>query len=180
MVYIFLATGFEEAEALIPADLLRRAGLDVALVGVTGAQITGGHDITVTADCTLSQVDIRNAQLLMLPGGGVGVANLAANPDVESLIQQGAEENILLAAICAAPSLLAKYGVLGKKQAVCYPGWESKLGDATHCKGTKVVVDGNVITAQAAGASFDFALTLIEVLLGTDKMAEVRDGIYYC
>lgn len=178
MVYILLAPGFEEMEALVPADLMRRAGLDVALVSPDGELVPGGHNIAVRADMALSEVSIDDMQLLMLPGGGVGVANLGNDSRVEALVRQAAASGKKLAAICAAPSLLSKWGLLEGRQAVCYPTWADKITDATFLPGEKLAQDGDIITGQAAGASFEFGLKLIEVLAGADTAERVRKEIY--
>ena len=178
MVYILLAPGFEEAEALVPADLLRRAGVEVALVGTAGELVPGGQGITVKADLELDQVDLSTAEMLVLPGGGVGVANLGNDPKVEALVKEAARRGIWLAAICAAPSLLAKWDLLEGRNAVCYPTWTDRLPGAV-LTDAPVVVDGPFITARAAGASFDFGLKLAEVLTTAEKSQEVRHGVYY-
>lgn len=177
MVYILLAPGFEEMEALVPADLLRRAGLDVALVSLEGEYVPGGHNIIVKADMELSQVSLEDMELLMLPGGGVGVANLGSDVRVEELVKEAADSGKKLSAICAAPSLLSKWGLLAGKQAVCYPTWSDKIADANFLPGEKLAVDGDVITGQAAGASFEFGLKLIEVLRGVETADRVRREI---
>jgi len=165
-------------EALVPADLLRRAGLDVALVSTAGEFVPGGHNIAVKADLALSQVDLNDLELLILPGGGVGVADLGKDPGVEALVRQAAASGKKLAAICAAPSLLSKWGLLEGRQAVCYPTWADKIADATFLPGEKLAQDGDIITGQAAGASFEFGLKLIEVLAGADTAERVRKEIY--
>lgn len=180
MVYILLATGFEEAEALVPADLLRRAGVETALVALEGDYVAGGHDIAVKADLTLDQVDLDQADLVMLPGGGLGYRNLGASSKVEALVKETVARDIPLAAICAAPTLLGGWGLLEGKQAVCYPGMEAGLSGAQVCKESGVAVDGKIITGRAAGSAFDFGLKLVELLAGPEKAEEVRHGIYYC
>lgn len=177
MVYILLAPGFEEMEALVPADLLRRAGVEVALVSLDGELVPGGHNIAVKADCTLSEVKLEGMEAVMLPGGGVGVANLGSDPRVEELVRQAAQRGKVLAAICAAPSLLSKWGLLAGKQAVCYPTWRDKIADARYLPEEKLAVDGSTVTGQAAGASFEFGLKLIEVLRGADTADRVRKEI---
>ena len=127
MVYILLAEGFEESEALIPADLMRRAGLEVRLVGLDALQVTGGHGITVTADVTLDQVDTDQMQLLMLPGGLGGVESILMNLFALGLIQRAWDQGCYLAAICAAPTILAHLGIVDRRKAVCYPGMELSL-----------------------------------------------------
>ena len=114
----------------------------------------------------------------MLPGGGVGVANLGAAPEVEELVRQAAEQDKLVCAICAAPSLLSKWGLLAGKKAVCYPSWKDKIADACYLPGEKLAEEGKTVTGQAAGASFEFGLKLIEALRGADTTRRVREEIY--
>ena len=179
MVYILLAPGFEEMEALVPADLLRRAGLEVALTTVGPALVPGGHNITVQADLTLDQITLKAGDMVVLPGGGAGVENLAACPGVETLVRRAAaDELVWLAAICAAPTLLAQWGLLHGKRAVCYPGLEPRLGDAQP-QDFSVVEAGTIITGRAAGSAFDFGLKLVSVLSNTEKSEEIRHGICY-
>lgn len=180
MVYILLAPGFEEMEALVPADLLRRAGLEVALTTVGPALVPGGHNITVQADLTLDQVTLKAGDMVVLPGGGIGVENLAACPGVETLVRRAAaDELVWLAAICAAPTLLARWGLLTDKKAVCYPGMEDQLTGAIPQQGVSLVQDGKVITAQGPGAAFDFGFYLVKTLAGAAREQEVRHGTYY-
>ena len=129
-------------EALVPADLLRRAGLEVALTTVGPALVPGGHNITVQADLTLDQVTLKAGDMVVLPGGGTGVENLAACPGVETLVRRAAaDELVWLAAICAAPTLLARWGLLTDKKAVCYPGMEDQLTGAIPQQGVSLVQD---------------------------------------
>lgn len=178
MVYILLAPGFEEAEALVPADLLRRAGLETKLIGLTAAPVPGGQGMQVVPDGTLDQVDLDRADMIVLPGGSLGVKNLGAEPAVEALVRQAAQRGIWVAAICAAPTLLAQWGLLHGKRAVCYPGLEPRLGDAQP-QDFSVVEAGTIITGRAAGSAFDFGLKLVSVLSNTEKSEEVRHGICY-
>ena len=178
MVCILLAPGFEEMEALVPADLLRRAGLNVALVSLEGEFVPGGHNIAVKADMELNQVSVDNVEMIMLPGGGVGVANLGNDPRVEELVKKTVASGKKLSAICAAPSLLSKWGLLEGKKAVCYPSWRDKIADADFQSGEKLAEDGDIVTGQAAGASFEFGLKLIEVLAGGETARRVREEIY--
>ena len=177
MVYILLAPGFEEMEALAPADLLRRAGLDVALVSLEGDFVPGGHNIIVKADMELSQVRLEDMQMLMLPGGGVGVTNLGNDERVENLVKQAHEQGKTLCAICAAPSLLSKWGLLEGKKAVCYPTWSDRIPDAHYLPGEKLAQDGSIVTGQAAGTSFEFGLKLIEILSGSETADRIRKEI---
>lgn len=178
MVYILLAPGFEEAEALVPADLLRRAGLETKLIGLTAAPVPGGQGMQVVPDGTLDQVDLDRADMIVLPGGSLGVKNLGAEPAVEALVRQAAQRGIWVAAICAAPTLLAQWDLLHGKRAVCYPGLEPRLGDALP-QDFSVVEAGTIITGRAAGSAFDFGLKLVSVLSNSEKSEEVRHGICY-
>ena len=179
MVYILLAPGFEDAEALVPADLLRRAGLDTALTALVGEYVESGHGITVKADMTLDGVKLESGDMLMLPGGAAGYRNLGASSTVEALVKEAGQRNIWLAAICAAPTLLGRWGLLEGKQAVCYPGMEKKLTGAVVPEEVPVVRDGNIITSRGAGTSFDFGLELVRVLAGDEKAEEVRSSVCY-
>lgn len=179
MVYILLAPGFEEAEALVPADLLRRANIETALVTVTGKPVPGSHGITVTADIALEDVDLSKADMVVLPGGGPGYKNLGREPRVERLVKEAAEKGLWVAAICAAPTLLGKWGLLTGKDAVCYPGMEEGLTGAQARMDQRFVTDGKIITGRAAGSAFDFGLALVEALAGRDEAGKVRHDICY-
>ena len=179
MVYILLAPGFEEAEALVPADLLRRAGIETALVSLEGDSVTGSHQITVKADLELSQVELERTEMVVLPGGGRGVENLGKSPAVADLVRNAAKRNIPLAAICAAPTLLAHWGLLNGKKAVCFPGMEDQMKGTLLRPEAKVVEDGDRITGRAAGSAFDFGLALVRYLAGEDKADEVRRAVHY-
>ena len=179
MVYILLAPGFEEAEALVPADMLRRAEIETALVSTAGETVAGSHGIGVKADMLLDQVDLAGADMIVLPGGGAGYQNLGEEPRVERLVREAAGRGIWVAAICAAPTLLGRWGLLAGKAAVCYPGMEEGLNGAQPQMARGVVVDGKVITGRAAGSAFDFGLTLVEVLVDHATSEKVRASIYY-
>ncbi|USF26198.1 Protein/nucleic acid deglycase 3 [Firmicutes bacterium ASF500] len=179
MVYVLLAPGFEEAEALVPVDLLRRAEIETKTVTITGMPVPGSHGVTVTADLTLDQADLSQADMVVLPGGGLGYQNLGKEPRVEALVREAAGKGVWVAAICAAPTLLGRWGLLNGKQAVCYPGMEEGLAGAQSRPDSGVVVDGKIITGRAAGSAFDFGLALVEALAGRERSDEVRRGIYY-
>lgn len=178
MVYILLAPGFEEAEALVPADLLRRANIETALVSLDGAPVPGSHGITVAADVTLDKLDRSKADMVVLPGGP-GHKKLGEDSRVERLVRETADQGRWVAAICAAPTLLGGWGLLKGKDAVCYPGMESGLASARTKMDQSVVVDGKIITGRAAGSAFDFGLTLVEVLAGKEAADKIRGGIHY-
>ncbi len=181
MVYLFLADGFEEIEALTPADLLRRAGVAVTTVGVTGKTVTGSHEISVTADVTAGGAEAMLAQgivpsMVILPGGMPGAQNLNESPTVQRFIDAALDADGYLAAICAAPMILGERGLLRGKRAVCYPGFETYLQGAT-VENVPCIRDGNIITARAMGAASAFALALIAALCGEDKAEEIRKGV---
>ena len=179
MVYILLAPGFEEAEALVPVDMLRRANIETATVSITGEPVPGSHGITVTADIALEDVDLSKVDMVVLPGGGLGYKNLGREPQVERLVKEAAEKGLWVAAICAAPTLLGKWGLLTGKDAVCYPGMEEGLTGAQARMDQRFVTDGKIITGRAAGSAFDFGLALVEALAGRDEAGKVRHDIYY-
>lgn len=180
MVYILLAQGFEEMEALVPADLLRRAGVQTALVGLDAPVITGGHGIAVSTDLLLEQVNLESSDMLVLPGGMGGVTNMRSSSAAMSAIRTACEQGCWLAAICAAPTLLGELGILDGRSAVCYPGMEEQLGRADAKPDHHVVVDGRVITSRAAGSAFEFGFTLVQLLTNPTKAEEIRNGIHYC
>lgn len=174
MVYILLADGFEEAEALVPADLLRRAGAEVKLVGVTGQAVTGAHGISVNSDISLDQVEQNGMEMLVIPGGLPGVTNVAASAKAMELVKAAAAAECCLAAICAAPAIvLGPVGILKGRKATCYPSMEDGMTGAQAQVGQSVVVDGDIITGEGPGAAFDFGLKLVEVLKGTETMQRV-------
>ena len=179
MVAILLGTGFEESEAVVPADLLRRAGVEVRLVGLDSLQVVSSHNITITADMTLDQLDRDEVELLMLPGGLGGVDAIRSNQRALALIQYCYDQGRWLTAICAAPTLLASMGLLDRRKAVCYPGMEDEMGSAVVQKGAQVVTDGRIITGEAAGSAFEFGLRLVEAACGREAMERVRNAVHF-
>ena len=181
MVYILLAPGFEEAEALVPTDVLRRAGAEVSLVGLYDKLVSGSHGITVSADLMAEDVSLSAGDMVMIPGGP-GYTRVEESQAALRLVGQAAEdESMWLAAICAAPTILARMGLLEGKQAVCYPGMEDALREngCTPCMDCSVVRHGRIITGRAPGSAFDFALALTEVLAGTDMVSRLREDMHY-
>ncbi len=180
MVYVFLADGFEEIEALCPVDLLRRAGAEVKTVGVTGSEVTGSHGITVKADISLAdaekELDKDSLELVVLPGGMPGSTNLDASETVHKFIDVATECDAYIAAICAAPMILGKKGLLKGKSATCYPGFEEYLIEATYYDAA-VVVDGKYITSNGMGSALDFGLQLVELLKGETAAEELADAV---
>lgn len=205
MIYLFLAPGFEEVEALAPLDLLRRAGLKVTTVAVREAEtnrlvdslrrigvsacnlwdeaptVTGAHGITVTADLTESGFAARFAnggfapEAVILPGGMPGTANLDASSTVETALALAAERGAYLCAICAAPLVLGKRGYLRGKRATCFPGFEEYLEGAT--VGGKVIRDGKIITVAGMGVAQEFGLEIVSALVSPEKAGEIREAI---
>lgn len=174
MVVVFLAQGFEEIEALTTVDILRRAGLEVVMIGIDGLSVTGSHGITVRADST-ALPPINQIQAVVLPGGLPGTTHLDASPLVDTCLQQ-VNSDCLLCAICAAPSVLGKRGLLSGKRATCYPGYESQLHGALTA-GNAVEMDDNCITAKGAGVAVDFALAMITQLISPEKAKEIGDAM---
>jgi 4-methyl-5(b-hydroxyethyl)-thiazole monophosphate biosynthesis len=177
MIYVFLADGFEEIEALAPVDLLRRAGKQVKIAGVGKKEIKSSRDIRVISDIEASEIELNSElEMLVLPGGMPGTANLEACEKVLDAVKYCAENDIFIAAICAAPSILGKLGLLKGKRATCYPGFEKHL-DGAVLSDEYVVTDGKIITAKGAGVSVDFSLKLVEVLCGTGEAEKMRKGL---
>ena len=175
MVYVFLADGFEEIEAIATIDLLRRAGIEVCTVSVSeNACVNGAHGVTVKSDCLFAAKDFADAEMLVLPGGMPGTKNLDEHAGLCALLKQFNAEGKRLAAICAAPSILGRLGILDGKQATCYPGFEPLLGDSF--VGGVVVESKNVITAKGPGVATDFALAIISELKGEAVATEVADA----
>ncbi len=200
MIYLLLAPGFEEVEALAPLDLLRRAGLSVATVAittpagipVTERAVTGSHRITVSAD--MSEADLirhmsaagDNAAAMpitavILPGGMPGASHLDASPVVDTLLSMAAEQGAILSAICAAPMILGKRGYLSGRRATCFPGFEETLQGAT--VGGKVIRDGGdgdtytTVTAAGMGVAMEFGYELVSLLASPEKAGEIRSAI---
>lgn len=170
-VLVLLADGFEEIEAITVIDVLRRAGIEVESVGLGGAWVTGSHNIKVMADKRISEVDVEKYDGIVLPGGSEGVKNLLKSSKVKEFLEKANEKEKLIAAICAAPLILARYHLLDKKRATIYPGMEKEL---PYPREEKVVVDGNIITSQAPGTAMEFALSIVEKLLGKGKVLELK------
>lgn len=179
MVYVLLGEGFEESEAIVPADLLRRAGVEVRLAGLAGKKVTSSHGICVECDCTVAEVDEEALEMLVLPGGLGGVDAMLGSERTLGLIQRAGDRGAYIAAICAAPTVLAHLGMVDRRKAVCYPGMEDQMLSAVVQRGQEVVEDGHLITAEAAGSSFAFGLKLVEVLAGKEQAETVRQGVHY-
>ena len=167
---MFLAEGFEEVEALAPLDLIRRAGLSIKTVGVGSKVVIGSHGIPVTADMTEEKFSDNAPDMVILPGGMPGTKNLDASATVHKAIADAVKNDAYVCAICSAPMILGKLGLLRGKNAVCYPGFEEYLDGAT-IPDKKVVRDGKVITAKGMGVAVEFGLAIVSELCG-EKVAE--------
>lgn len=179
MIYMFLADGFEEVEALCPLDILRRAGLEVTTVGVGGKDlIQGSHGITVHADIPDVMYRDSSPDMIILPGGMPGSTNLDASKAVDAALRAGAKNGAFLCAICAAPLVLGKRGLLKRKNAVCYPGFEQYLDGANISENETVVRDGKIITAKGMGAAFEFGLELVKALKDDDTADRIKASVY--
>lgn len=179
MVYVLLGEGFEESEAIVPVDLLRRAEVEVSLVALKGKTVKSSHGIQVEADCQLKDVDEGKLEMIVIPGGLGGVAAIMGNQSALGLVQRAGDRGAYVCAICAGPTVLAHLGIADRRRAVCYPGMEEEMGSAVVKKGERVVCDGHMITAEAAGSSFEFGLKLVEALKGKDVAHKVKQAVHY-
>ena len=178
-VSIFLAEGFEEVEALTPADLLMRAGVEVTLVSIGDKlEVAGSHGITFVADKLFSGMDFSDMDLLLLPGGMPGTLHLKEYEPLLELLKDFNGQGKMIAAICAAPTVLGKIGLLNGKKATCYPGCEDGLTGAETLT-DRVVVDGNITTSRGVGTAISFGLSLIAQLYDQKKSDEIREEIVY-
>ena len=179
MIYMFLADGFEEVEALCPLDILRRAGLEVTTVGVGGKDtITGAHGITVHADIPDVMYRDSSPDMIILPGGMPGSANLDESKTVDAALRAAIRHEAYVAAICAAPFVLGKRGYLEGKRAVCYPGFEEHLAGALLDTQNAVVRDGNIVTAKGMGVALDFGLELVRCLKDDGTAEKIKASVF--
>lgn len=177
MVYMLLGTGFEEIEAVAPLDLLRRAGVQVLTVGVTGKTVAGSHGIRIEADIELGEMDLTDMDMIILPGGLGGVASARASREAMDALRFAWENDKFVAAICAGPTVLADLGITDGKNATCYPGCESGMGSANMIPKVPCVRDGKLITGTSAGCAIPFGLALIEALKGEAAAKAVKEQI---
>lgn len=176
MYYMLLGTGFEETEAIAPLDLLRRAGVEVATVGLNGKVIYGSHGIGITADLEIGEMDLTKMEGIILPGGLGGVASIRACREAMDAIRFAWDNNKLTAAICAGPTVLADLGIADGKNATCYPGCEGQMGSA-NMVAAAAVTDGNLITGTSAGCAVPFGLALIEAIKGKEEADRIAAQI---
>lgn len=178
-VYLFLAEGFEEIEALCPVDLLRRAGAQCVMVSVTGSMdVTGAHGITVKADKLFEEEDCLEADCIVLPGGSPGTNHLKAHEGLKRVIKEFDKRQKLIAAICAAPTILGEMGLLEGRHAVCYPGLEDKLLGAV-VEHWMCWNDGHILTSRGAGTAMQFGFKIIELLLGDWAMDQIKNSVVF-
>lgn len=179
--YIFLATGFEEIEALATADVMRRAGMEVLLVSIyKNLAVTGANGITVEADMMVTDADFTDAEWLIVPGGMPGASNLHDDAEVNTILKKHAANGGRIAAICAAPAVvLAPLGLLKGLKATCYPGFEEALasGGADYQATERVVRDGNIITGNGPSSAILFGAAIVDHTLGTEAARTVTDGM---
>ncbi|MHB2016070.1 MAG: DJ-1 family glyoxalase III [Candidatus Xenobia bacterium] len=173
-VCVLLANGFEEIEAVTIIDVLRRAEMDVAIVGVTDREVVGSHRISVTADVMLAQAKSQIWDAIVLPGGMPGARNLQEHPGVQEMLREQHHAERHIGAICAAPIALASAGVLQGRRATSYPAFAAQLGDVQYCEDT-VVVDGHVTTSRGPSTALPFALSLVAQLAGEAKARQLAE-----
>ena len=179
-VYVFLADGFEDVEALIPVDVWRRGGLDVTTVSIMGDYtVESAHGVRMMADTLIEDVDVSDADLLFLPGGMPGASNLYGNQQVCEAVKAQAEKGKKVAAICAAPAVvLGQLGILNGKRATCYPGFENMLEGATYTGGL-ITIDGNITTGEGPAAAFPFAYDLLGQLVNPQTANQIAEGMRF-
>ncbi|MGV8146939.1 MAG: DJ-1 family glyoxalase III [Alkaliphilus sp.] len=178
MVYIFIADGFEEIEVMTIIDILRRADIDTKLVSVDGYELIGAHGIRLLADIHIGVIDEDNMKMLVLPGGMPGTTNLENSLELIGVIKRADKNNVLIAAICAAPMVLGKLKLLEGKKATCYPGFEKHLIGAKVVE-RKVIKDKNIITSRGPGTASDFAFKIVEVLKNKEISIQLKEGMLY-
>ena len=176
MIAILLADGFEEIEALTPLDVLRRAGLDARTVAIGSKIAVGSHGIPVVCDMDASEVDESALSLVIFPGGMPGSLNLDASPYADKFINAVLKNGGRLAAICAAPLVLGRRGLLDGREAICYPGFEGELKGAKISE-SHVVTDGNITTAKGMGVALEFAHELVRLICGSDAADKISESI---
>ena len=177
MIYMLLGTGFEEMEAIAPLDLLRRAGVEVLTVGITGKTVFGSHNIGIEADITIDQMDLTNLEMIILPGGLGGVTSARASKPTLEALDFAWKNGKYVAAICAGPTVLADLHITDGKNATCFPGCEGGMGSANMIPNTACVRDGKLITGTSAGCAIPFGLALVEALKGKEAADAVASQI---
>ena len=178
-VYEFLADGFEEVEGLAVVDILRRGGVDIKTVSVTGTEyVTTSHGVTLKADLRIEDADLTDASMLLLPGGLPGATNLRDHEGVRSALLAQARKGGRIGAICAAPLVLGSLGLLEGRRSTCYPGFESHMTGATYTR-ELYTVDGNIITGEGPAATLPYAYEILRMFKGDDTVAALKEGMMY-
>ncbi len=177
-VCVILADGCEEVEAITPIDYLRRAGLQVIVAGLGSREVIGGHGIAIAADVVLDDVDDDDYACIVIPGGGGGAKAIAANPTAIALIKRQATAGRLIAALCASPAVVLGQAcrLLAGRRFTCYPGMEELVPEGRF-ESTRVVVDGDLITARSAGCAGEFSVAVIHALLGSAKADQIAQTV---
>lgn len=176
-LYIHLAEGFEETEAVTIIDVLRRAGLNVISVSVTGNRmVKGSHNIEIKADILFEEVDFALGEMIILPGGMPGSKNLNEHEGLRSQIIDYQKRGKYLAAICAAPIVFGNLGILNGKKAVCYPGYETHLIGAD-VQSVPYIVDDMIITGRGVGAALQFSLEIVRILIGEERAIQLQKAM---
>ena len=176
MLYMFLANGFEETEAIACLDVIRRGEIAIQTVSIDDPLVKGAHGISIQADILLDEITTEQLEGIILPGGMPGTLNLEKNETLSALIEYCRQNNLLIAAICAAPSILGKRGLLKGEKAVCFPGFEDFLEGAVLSK-EKCVESGPFITAKAMGAAIDFGLAIVARLKSPNLAEHIKRSI---
>ncbi len=177
MFYIFFADGFEEVEAIATLDVIRRAKIEIESVGVGSKNITGSHGITVICDKTVDEISVSDSlEGVILPGGMPGTTNLLENEKVESFIDYCNDKNLFICAICAAPMILGRKGLLNGKKAVCFPGFEDELSGA-EISDEYVCVDGKIITAKGMGSAVKFGLAIVGEVIDKETSRKLESTL---
>ena len=178
-IYQFMAEGFEDVEALAPVDILRRGGQEIVMVSITGSEyVTSAHGVTLKTDALFDDVDLADADLLMLPGGLPGSTNLNAHEGLREALVKHYESGKRIAAICAAPMVLGRHGILRDRKATCYPGFEHYLPEGAYT-GEPVTQDTNIITAFGPAAATDFAFAIARRLVPDEVVDKVKQGMLF-
>jgi len=179
MVYILLGTGFEDIEAIAPCDILRRGGAEVKFAGIGGREITGSNGVVVKAECTVEEIDLAHAEMVVVPGGMGGVESILGCETALQTVRAAFDRGCYVAAICAGPMVLSRLGILEGKNVTCYPGLEPELDKALPVNAA-AVTDGKVITGRGPGAALDFGYALLTALKGKEISDKVRSDMVYC
>jgi 4-methyl-5(b-hydroxyethyl)-thiazole monophosphate biosynthesis len=176
-VLVPLAQGFEEIEAVSIIDVLRRSGLTVTTAALSGSEVVGANNITIKADKTLSDVKNSEFDAVVLPGGMPGTTNLLESSELADVLKRHQQSSKLLAAICAAPWVLGAHGILDNKPSTIYPGMEENLPDSCKKTNARVVKDENLITGQGPAVAIEFALEIVNELVGNETKQQLFQGL---